>query len=259
MTETLRGRLESGTVALGVLDNTYSPTVIELCGELGLDFVWVDLEHGGPSPWDAGALEGFARAAERAGTELLVRVPTGEPALVRKTLDAGVRNVFLARVEDAAEVRRAVRASRFRLDDGPGERGLASPRASRWGLRDGYVEREDREATVGVTIENRHAVDDIEGILDVEGLGFVFVGPFDLSVSVGHPGELDHADVRDAEARVLEAATEAGVPVGGLGFGMDDVNEKARAGYQLLNLGTATGAIRAAVEGWQEAYDGPAR
>ncbi|MFC7226594.1 aldolase/citrate lyase family protein [Salinirubellus salinus] len=259
MSDTLRARLEAGDVALGVLDNTYSPAVVELCGELGVDFVWLDLEHGGPSPWDAQAVEGFARAAERSGTELLVRVPTADPALVRKVLDTGVRNVFLSRVESATEVQRAVRASRFTIEGDPGERGLASPRARRWGQREGYVDREDREAMVGVTIENRAAVADLEAILDVPELGFVFVGPLDLSVSVGHPGELTHPDVAAAEDRVLEAALDANVPVGGLGFGMDDVNSKADAGYQLLNLGSTTGALTAAVEGWVSAYDGPGR
>ena len=259
MTDPLRARLETGDVTLGVLDNTYTPAVVELCGELGLDFVWIDLEHGGPSPWDATALEHLARAAERGGTELLVRIPTGEPALVRKVLDTGVRNVFVSRVEGATEVRRAVRASRFTVGDEPGERGLASPRARRWGQREGYVGRADAEAMVGVTIENRAAVDDIEAILDVPELGFVFVGPLDLSVSVGHPGELTHPDVVAAVDRVLEAARAAGVPVGGLGFGMDDVNAKAEAGYQMLNLGSTTGALTSAVEAWLAGYEGPGR
>lgn len=257
MTDTLRGRLEAGDVALGVLDNTYSPAVVELCGELGLDFVWLDLEHGGPSPWDATALENFARAAERSGTELLVRIPVADPGLVRKVLDSGVRNLFLSRVEHAAEVRRAVRASRFTIGGEPGERGLASPRASRWGQREGYVDHEDREVMVGVTIENRTAVDDIDEILDVPELGFVFLGPLDLSVSLGHPGEPDHTDVNTAEDQVLEAALAADVPVGGLGFGMDDVNAKAEAGYQMLNLGSTTGALTAAVQEWLSGYDGP--
>lgn len=95
--ETLRERLDAGRVALGVLDNTYSPAVVELCGDLGVDFVWLDLEHGSPSPWDASALENFARAAERSGTELLIRIPTADPELVHKVLDTGPQPPSLAR------------------------------------------------------------------------------------------------------------------------------------------------------------------
>lgn len=254
-TNRLREQLDADEVALGVLDSTYSPTLVELYGELGLDFVWLDLEHGGPSPWDAETLADLLRAAELTGTELLVRLPVTEPALVRKAFDAGVRTAFLSRVETAAEVRDAVEATRFEYDDGPGRRGLANPRASRWGLADDYVTTEDEETLLGVTIENQRAVDDIDAILDVPELGFVFIGPLDLSVGLGHPGETDHPDVQEAVETVRAAAVDAGVPVGGLGFGMDDVAEKAQNGYQMLNLGSTTGALQAAVTEWLDQFD----
>ncbi|MFC7070708.1 HpcH/HpaI aldolase family protein [Halobaculum lipolyticum] len=252
---TIREHLDAGDVALGVLDSAYSPTLVELYGELGVDFVWIDLEHGGPSP-DAPELEHLLRAAERTGTDLLVRTPDTEPTTVRKCLDVGVRSLFLPRVESAHEVSRAVRSARFRVDGVDGDRGLASPRASRWGTVDDYVAREDRETLVGTTVETRAAVDDIDGILDVPELGFVFVGPFDLSVSFGHPGELDHPDVEAAVETVVSAALDAGVPVGGLGFGMDDVNEKVDAGYRIVNLGSTTGALASTVDDWFDGYDG---
>jgi 2-dehydro-3-deoxyglucarate aldolase len=105
--------LDDGDAALGILDNTYSPTLVEFYGELDLDFVWLDLEHGGPDPWDWSQLEDLLRAAERTDIELLVRLPDTDPTLVRKALDLGVRNVFLPRVETAEEVRDAVRSARF--------------------------------------------------------------------------------------------------------------------------------------------------
>jgi len=253
----LRRQLDDGEVALGVLDNAYSPTLVELYGDLGLDFVWLDFEHGGPSPWDAETMAGLCRAAELTDTELLVRVPVTEPGLIRKVLDAGVRNVFLSRVDDASEVERAVRAGRFRHGDEPGHRGLASPRARRWGGADDYVDTEDEEVVVGVTIETQAAIDDLDAILDIPDLGFVFAGPLDLSVALGHPDELDHPDVEAAVETVRSAAVHADVPLGGLGFGMDDVTEKARNGYQLLHVGSTTGALQSTVRGWLDDYEGP--
>ncbi|GAA0197195.1 aldolase/citrate lyase family protein [Halobacterium noricense] len=241
---------------LGIADDTYSPTVVELYGDLGLDFIWIDFEHAGPSPWDATAVEQLLRASELSGTELLVRVPVTEPALVRKALDAGVRNVFLSHVDTAEEVRDIVRAAYFHYDGEPGERGLAVPRASRWGQKDDYVATEDEQVLIGVTIESLEAVKNIDAILDVPNLGFVFVGPFDLSVAVGHPGELDHPDVQDAVETVRSASVDQGVPVANLGFGMDDVNEKARNGYQMLNIGTSLLAIQEIVTEWLNEYDG---
>ncbi|WP_396613545.1 HpcH/HpaI aldolase/citrate lyase family protein (plasmid) [Haloferax sp. S1W] len=256
LTNDLAATLESGDVALGLLDNTYSPTLVEFYGELDLDFVWIDLEHGGPDPWDASLMEDLLRAAERTDLELLVRLPDTDPTLVRKALDLGVRNVFLPRVETATEVREAVKSARFSYDGNPGERGLGSPRARRWGLADDYIATEDRETVVGVTIETEASVENLDEILSVPELGFVFIGPLDLSVSLGCPGEIDHPDVQEAVETIRSNAVDAGVPVGGLGFGIDDVNEKAANGYQMLNLGSTTGALQQTVTGWFDAYTG---
>lgn len=253
-TNGLRRTLDADGVVLGVLDNTYSPALVEFYGELGLDFVWLDLEHAGPSPWNADRLEEFLRAADLTETELLVRLPTPAPGLVRKAVDTGVRNLFISRVETPEEVRRAVQAARFQYGDEPGERGLANPRASRWGLANDYIETEDEEILVGVTIENETAIEHIDEILSVPELGFVFIGPLDLSVAFGHPGELDHPAVQEAVETVRTASIDAGVPVGGLGFGMDDVNEKTDKGYQILNLGSTTGALQEVVTTWLENY-----
>jgi len=248
----VRARFAADEAALGAIDTTYSTTAIELYGELGTDFVWVDLEHGGPSPTDAERLSELLLAAERTGAELLVRLPSANPSQVRKALDAGVRTLFLPRVEDPDVIREAVAAGRFRYDGGPGQRGLASPRARRWGLVENYHKREDRETLIGVTVESRGAVNAIDEILAVPELGFVFVGPFDLSASLGHPGEVDHPEVRAAVETVRDRCLEAGVPLGGLGLGPEDVRRKLEEGYRLLTLGSTTGALRSAVEEWLE-------
>lgn len=251
----LREQLDDGAVALGVADDTYTPALVELYGELGLDFVWIDFEHAGPSPWDAVAMEEFLRAAESMGTELLVRLPVTEPDLIRKTLDTGVKNVFLSHVDSADKVRRSMKAAYFDYDGEPGERGLAVPRASRWGLEDDYVMTEDEEILIGVTIESLRAVENLESILDVPNLGFIFIGPFDLSVALGHPGELEHPDVQETVETIRATSVDRGVPVGGLGFDMNDVNEKARNGYQLLNIGTTMIALQTSIRGWLDEYD----
>jgi 2-dehydro-3-deoxyglucarate aldolase len=253
-TNQLRERVEDGGVAVGVLDSTYSPTLVEFYGDLGVDFVWLDFEHGGPDPWDGPTVENLLRAADRSDVELLVRLPDTDPTLVRKALDLGVRNVFLPRVETAAEVEAAVKSARFEYDGDPGNRGLGSPRARRWGLRENYVAVEDRETMVGTTIETREAVENIDEILSVPELGFVFLGPLDLSVAYGHPGEFDHPEVQEAVETVRAAAVDAGVPVGGLAFGMDDAAAKAADGYQILNLGSTTGALKEVVTGWLDEF-----
>ncbi|WP_049927582.1 HpcH/HpaI aldolase family protein [Halopiger goleimassiliensis] len=255
-TNALRRTLADGDVALGILENAYDPTLVEFYGECGLDFVWIDLEHGGPSPFDGDRLEDLLRAADVSGTELLVRIPEPDPGMVRKALDVGVRNLFVSRVETADDVRRAVEAARFEFDGDSGKRGFASPRASRWGTTDDYAGTEDEEVVVGATIESPAAVANLESILEVPELGFVFAGPLDLAVATGHPGEPDHEEVADLIEEIRATTVETDVPLGGLGFGMDDVNEKADTGYQLLNLGSTTGALQGVVQSWYTEYRG---
>lgn len=240
----VREAIEADEAAVGARCMTRSPMFVEVYGDLGFDFAWVDFEHGGASPWDATVFETLVRAARGADTDLLVRLPSGDPHLVRKVLDTGVRTLLIPRVETAAEVRRAVEASRFRYDGGPGERGAASGLASGWGGADGYVEGEDGTVLVGVMIENRAAVENIEEILGVPDLGFAFVGPADLSTSYGHPLETDHPDVLDAIGRVRDACLDAGVPVGRIANDAAAASEAIDDGYRVLRVGSEVASAR---------------
>jgi len=119
---TLRSALESDRVALGSRSLTLSPEVVEIYGDVGLDFAWMDFEHMGESPFDSRVLERLTRAAELSGIDILARPPSADPHLIRKMVDTNVRSLLVPRVETAAEVERAVEAARFRYDGRPGER-----------------------------------------------------------------------------------------------------------------------------------------
>src|SRR6056297_1523726 len=213
----LRRALECGETVFGASAATYSPTVIEILGAVGLDYVWIDREHGGPSPYDSTALAELTRAAEAGDIELLVRLPKPEPALVRKVLDAGVRTVLLPRIETADQLRPAVEAAYFAYDGDVGDRGVGVGRSGTWaGYVDSFVGSEDSEVLVVTMIENRRAVDNIDEILAVPQLGFAFVGPADLSVSLsdGDPLADTSEAVEAAVDRTLEACLDAAVPIG---------------------------------------------
>lgn len=219
--------------------------MIEAYGTLGLEFVWIDLEHGGPSVDDATAVAAIVRAAEAGGIEPLIRVPSGEGHVIRKVLDAGVRTVLVPRVETAEEVRDAVEAARFSYDGGAGERGSASGRAANWGEKPGdYVEREDATTTVGVMIENREAVENIDAICSVPELGFAFVGPGDLSVSLGYPLETGHPEVQATIETVRETCLAADVPIGRIANGVEAAEEAIEAGYSIVRIGGDVASAR---------------
>ncbi|MBX0287163.1 HpcH/HpaI aldolase family protein [Haloarcula salinisoli] len=243
----LRRALESGETVFGAAAATYSPTVIEIMGDVGLDYVWLDLEHGGPSPYDSTALAELTRAAEAGGIELLVRLPKPEPALVRKVLDAGVRTILLPRIETADQLRPAVEAAYFAHDGDVGDRGVGVGRSGKWaGYVDSFVGGEDSEVLVGTMIENQRAVDNVEEILDIPQLGFAFVGPADLSMSLSGGEPLADTDdaVEAAVDRTLEACLAADVPIGRIQNDPMAAQAAIDAGYQILRIGGDSGAIR---------------
>lgn len=244
-TNQFRSLLENGDPVIGSQAVTHSPLLVEVLGDLGLDFVWLDFEHTGPSAYDSKVFENLTRAAEGTGTELLVRTPSGDPELIRKVLDTGVRNLLIPRIETAAEVERAVKATRFVYDDGPGERGAAPGRARSWGgppIRE-YAEAEDENVSIGVMIENTTAVENLDEILAVPELGFVWAGPHDLSVSTGTL-DPDGDVVSQHVTRIREACNDAGVPIG---RGIADISKAADAlanGYQCVRISSEVTAVR---------------
>jgi 2-dehydro-3-deoxyglucarate aldolase len=254
----LRRALERGETVFGASCATFSPTVIETLGDVGLDFVWLDFEHGGPSPYDSTALEELTRAAETADVDLLVRLPAPEPPLVRKVLDAGVRTVLLPRIETAAELRPAVEAAYFAYDGDVGDRGVGVGRSGRWaGYVDSFVGGEDSEVLVGTMIENERAVENIEEILAVPQLGFAFVGPADLAMSMSDGDPLaKHPDaVQSAIDRALEACLDAGVPAGRIRNSVEEARAAAAAGYRIVRIGGDVGSIRATLGDRLDALD----
>lgn len=241
----IRAAVEADQAIYGVGSESYSPTTIEVYGNLGLDFVWLDFEHAGPSPYDSTVLEELTRAAELADIELLVRLPSGEPSLVRKVLDAGVRTVLIPRVETAEEARRVVAAARFSHEGGVGDRGIGTARTGSWGGdRAAHAEREDANTFVGVMIENQTAVANLSEILAVEDLGFVFVGPSDLSVSLGRPLETEHPEVRAQIEAIEDTTRESDVALGGIHSSAEAAADAIERGYQIVRVGSEIDALR---------------
>lgn len=253
----VRAALEADRVTVGAAAETGSPIMVEILGSLGLDWVYVDFEHKNPSPLDSHYLEGLTRAAECADTELIVRLPTGEPFLVRKVLDAGIRNLVVPRVKTRADVEEAVRAAHFEYDGEPGERGLSQGRSSAYGATyskragDTYHVVEDENVLVGALLEHREALENLDDILSVEGLDFVFPGPGDLGVSLGHTLEYGNEEVQAGIERIRAAAVERGLPLKGVHGSHFEGRDGARAavedGYRLIGLGNDFRAARAVI------------
>lgn len=241
----MRDRFERSETVFGAGTTAHSPALLNVYAQLGFDCVWLDHEHSGAASTDAPTFERIRLAADAAGIEPLVRVDTVSGSVVRKVLDAGIRNVVLPRIKTAAEVEEAVRASRFDFDGSPGERGVGTSLSNDWGNRSAsYTEAEDRSVCIGVNLETKEAVANVDEILSVPGVGFGMLGPADLSVSLGHPLETDHPEVRDAIDTFLAAGSDHDVPIGIFSSFEGGVTEAVEKGYGLIVVGSEVTAAR---------------
>jgi 4-hydroxy-2-oxoheptanedioate aldolase len=192
-----------------------SPQVVEMVGRLGFDWVLLDCEHGSLSPE---SVEVMAIAAEASGVTPIARPWTNSPEAILRLMDRGVLGVQVPHVNTAADARRAVEAVKFHP---LGTRGLAAgTRPANYGFglaMHEHVSQANRETLVCVQLEEEAALGNLDAILRVEGVDVFFIGPSDLSQSMGYPGRPDAPPVRDAMARGFAAIAAAGKVSGSAG------------------------------------------
>jgi len=220
----LKEKLLSGQPAFGVSVMFPSPQVVEMVGRLGFDWVLIDCEHGSISPE---SVELMAMAAELAGVTPIARPWSNSPEAILRLMDRGVMGVQVPHVNTAADARRAVESVKFHPR---GTRGLAAgTRPAHYGFgvsAADYVEEANRETLVCIQLEEAEALGNLGEILQVEGVDVFFIGPSDLSQSLGYPGRSDAPEVREAMDRAFAAIVAAGKVPGSAG------NLQAIRGYQ---------------------------
>jgi 2-dehydro-3-deoxyglucarate aldolase/4-hydroxy-2-oxoheptanedioate aldolase len=199
MTISFRKRLQKGDVLIGALLQMPLPEVAEVFVAAGYDWLFVDLEH---SPMDArNALDVLTAVDSR--IPCVVRVPWNDEAQIKKALDIGATGVIVPLVNSADDARLAVGRCKY---PPAGLRSVGITRGQRFDLDfDGYMKRANDEIAVIVQVEHVEAVNNIESILDTPGIDGVFVGPFDMSGSMGLPGQINHPSVQEAIRSVIKA------------------------------------------------------
>ncbi|WP_199334625.1 HpcH/HpaI aldolase family protein [Streptomyces sp. GMR22] len=202
----LASRIAADTAVSGLIVKMSCAPVVELAGHLGFDFVLIDTEHGLS---DSAELEHHLRAADAAGIAALVRVGSNDPLAVLRALDAGATGVVVPHISTRAEARAAVSAAHYPPH---GSRGLAlSTRAGRSGTVPMQQHLADAAARTVVVAqaEDVAAVDNIGAIVETDGLNAVWIGPSDLSMSLGRPGELNHPEVSASIDKIVESVLSA--------------------------------------------------
>lgn len=235
----LRQRLLQGELLAGTILSIGAPEVAELLAGLGFDWLFVDAEHGALDPRD---VQTAIRAAN--ATPCLVRIPALDDVAIKKALDSGAAGIIVPQINSADEAARAVWSARF---PPAGGRGLGVARANRYGaeVRES-LERANDEVVVVVQAETAKAVAAIDEIVRVPGVDAVLIGPYDLSTSLSHPGELDHPVVTGAIDRIAGACHAAGLRVGIFGMTAEAVRPYVARGFTLVVAGVDIVLLRRA-------------
>jgi 2-dehydro-3-deoxyglucarate aldolase len=227
-----REKLRGGGRLVGTLLTLNAPEVAEILSRAGYDWLFLDLEHSGMGPSQAQRL--LQAAGDRIPT--LVRVESRDEAGIRKALDIGAAGIIVPQIHSRAEAETAVALARY---PPAGIRGVGLGRAALFGNRFAeYVARANRETVVVVQIEHVDAVADISAIAGVEGIDALFVGPYDLSASMGIPGKVGAPEVTAAIATVLAAARSAHLAAGIFAASAEAAKRYLAQGFSLIAMGT---------------------
>jgi 4-hydroxy-2-oxoheptanedioate aldolase len=207
---TFKDKLKKGDAVYGPFMKTGDAAFVECAGHAGFDFVILDMEHG---PVDFFNLQHLIRGAESAGILPIVRTYDVSETAIAKALDLGAMGVQVPQIRSAEEAGEAVRAAKYFPK---GERGVCRfVRAAGYSSipRNKYFEQAN-EALVILQVEGTQALNHLDEILSVDGVDILFVGPYDLSQSLGVPGQVSHPDVIAAIRQITQQAKQAGTVTG---------------------------------------------
>ncbi len=220
-------RLRARDTLIGTIVSVDSVPIMEVLASSGLDWIFIEAEH---APIGMAALERLIVAAGK--TPCLVRLPNHEPTWIKRALDLGAAGIIVPQVNTVDEAKAIVNAARFTP---AGARGVGVCRANAYGYAIGeYISAANAGTAVIVQAEHLDAVTNASAIAELEGIDGVFVGPFDLSASMGLPGQLDHHDVNTAIERIRKAFANAGKPAGFFGSTTDEAHKRIAQGFSLI-------------------------
>lgn len=230
----LKARLRKGGLTVGSWLSFQFLPLTEMLARPEFDWLVLDLEH---TTIDLGEVMDMTMVIEKAGLSPLARVGANDALIIKRVMDAGAHGILVPNVQSVSDAERAVEAVYY---PPRGERGAGLGRAQAYGMAfDEYREWLESEAVVIVQIEHVDAVEVLDEILGVEGVDAFMVGPYDLSASIGKPGEFDDPEVREVFDRVAEAVETAAKPAGIHIVHPDPDEFRARVGegYRLIAYG----------------------
>jgi 4-hydroxy-2-oxoheptanedioate aldolase len=239
--------IKSGKTMIGGYAQTASPEIVEIVGHIGFDYIILSSED---TAYDVRDRAEQIYAADAVGLPTMCRPPTNDPIFIRRALDMGMDGLNVPLVNTAEEARRVVRAAKY---PPVGERGLnAMSRPTRYGadFNPKFFESANEDMLITINIETKEAVDNVEEIVEVEGIDVFYVGPTDLSISLGVPGDVTHPLVQGAGKKIREAARKRKKAVAHViynPFDRTEIDARMNEGYEMLSVFLDVGIFRRAV------------
>jgi 2-dehydro-3-deoxyglucarate aldolase len=226
----IRAKLSNGNISIGSWIQIPHPSIAEIMGQAGYDWVAVDMEHGAISVHQ---LPDLFRALELGNTLPLARVAQGAPKDCKQALDAGAGGIIVPMVESAAQLERVRDTVQWPPS---GKRGVAFSRANLFGKHfDHYVEEAQQPLLIAM-IEHVGAIENLDNILQVKGLDAIMVGPYDLSASMGLTGQFEHPSFVKAMFQVRQVCEKHKFPSGihVVQPDSDELNQRIAEGYRFI-------------------------
>jgi 4-hydroxy-2-oxoheptanedioate aldolase len=239
-----KAALRAGRPQLGLWNSLCSNFSTEVIAGAGFDCIVLDMEHAPNEVFSV--LSQLQAIAPYEGVSAIVRPPWNDPVIIKRVLDVGAQTLLIPYVQNVDEARRAVEATRYPPE---GFRGVAvATRANRWGRVKDYFKRVNDELCVIVQLETSIALEHLEAIAALDGIDCIFIGPSDLSASLGHLGNAQAPEVRaaidDAFARTKRAGKAAGI----LMTVEADAQRYLKAGVEFVAVGSDVGLLARGAE-----------
>ncbi len=228
--DSLKTRLRNRETLVGPLVTLASPDVAEIMAFVGFDYLWIETEH---APTDFVQAQMMVQAVG-GRCPCLVRIPANEEVWVKKALDIGCDGIVVPQIRSAEQVKAVVE---WCLYPPAGKRSVGISRAHDYGMSfQEYVEKANAALAIVIQVENVEAVQDIQAIVGVPGIDAVFVGPFDLSGSLGVLGQINHPDVQEAITVVKRHCRDVNVPMGIFALDAPSARQAIGDGFCLIAL-----------------------
>jgi len=229
-----RHKLIEGQMLWGTLVSLPSPEITEIFSDTGFDWLFIDMEH---APLDTADVQ---RILQAAGNSIagIIRLPANDPIWIKKALDIDPAGIMLPLVNTAEEAANAVRWSKYPPQ---GTRSVGVGRVHRYGYAlQKTIETANDNVAVVIQVEHIRAVENIESIVAVEGVDAVLIGPYDLSASMGIPGQVSDPRVTEAIEKVRMACQKKKMPIGIFTASIPFARECAAKGFTLIAVSTDT-------------------